>query len=134
MKLVYTNPNPSGAYPPIQEGNFSSVPEGMAVWPDDVPTDVFYAHNGFVTLSLAAQEIVTGQEEVSLPTEEGEEPVVQLRDVTSTISVVTACQPNLEAWEAWKEEQAAQVPGEPDQPEPTADDVLNVLLGVSDHE
>lgn len=102
MKLVYTNPNPSGAYPPIQEGNFSSVPEGMSVWPDDLQTDVFYGHNGFVTLSLAEQKIVTGQEEVILPAEEGGEPVVQLRDVTSTISVVTACRPNLEAWQAWQ--------------------------------
>ena len=80
MKLVYINPNPSGAYPPIQEGNFSSVPEGMAVWPEDMSADVFYTHNGFVRLTVTELE--------NIPT-------------------VSGCTPNLEAWEAW---QASQGP------------------------
>ena len=52
MKIIPTTPNPSGAYPPIQDGNFSAVPEGMAVWPDSLDTADFYAHNGFVTLTV----------------------------------------------------------------------------------
>ena len=78
MKLVYTNPNPSGAYPPIQEGNFLSVPEGMAVWPEEMSADVFYAYSGFVRLTVTEQD--------GVPT-------------------VSECAPNLEAWEVWRASQ-----------------------------
>ena len=39
-------------------------------------------------------------------------------------------EPNTEAWEAWK----ASLPTatEPPEPEPTTDEILNVLLGVSE--
>ena len=37
--------------------------------------------------------------------------------------------PNVEAWEAWK----ASVP-EPTDPEPTTEEILNAMLGVTDHE
>ena len=36
MKVIYTEANPSGAYPPIQEGNFARVPAGMALWPEEL--------------------------------------------------------------------------------------------------
>lgn len=52
MKLVYTDPNPSGAYPPIQEGNFEKCPEGMAEWPEELGTETFYQYNGFVKLTV----------------------------------------------------------------------------------
>lgn len=52
MKVVYTEPNPSGAYPPIQEGNFEECPEGMAEWPEELGTETFYQYNGFVTLTV----------------------------------------------------------------------------------
>ena len=52
MKIIPVAPNPSGAYPPIQDGNLSTVPEGMAVWPDTLDTADFYAHNGFVALTV----------------------------------------------------------------------------------
>lgn len=118
MKIITQTPGPGGAYPPIQEGNFASVPEGMAIWPEDMSTDMFYTYSGFVHLGVTEQKIVTGQEEISLPSEEGGEPVVQLRDIISTVLVVTSCQPNTEAWEAWK---AAQ-PEEPaPEPEPQSD-------------
>lgn len=103
MKLVYINPNPSGAYPGIQEGNFSSVPEGMAVWPDTLPTEPFYAYNGFVTLTVEPVKTVVGQQQVTIPAEEeGGEPTTEIRDVTVVIPMVTACTPNTEAWEEWK--------------------------------
>lgn len=103
MKLVYQNPNPSGAYPGIQEGNFSAVPEGMAVWPDTLPTDDFYAYNGFVTLTVEELTITIGQEAVVIPAaEEGGEPTTEIRDITAVIPTVVACAPNTEAWEAWK--------------------------------
>ena len=130
MKLVYINPNPSGAYAPIQEGNFSAVPEGIAIWPDALPTDDFYAYNGFVTLAIEQVETVVDQEIVLVPAaEEGGEPTAQLRDVTAMIPTVTACTPNTEAWEAWK----ASLP-DPVEPvaEPTAQDDTDAML--IDHE
>lgn len=74
MKIIPAAPNPSGAYPPIQDGNFSVVPEGMAVWPDSLDTADFYAHNGFVTLT-----------------------VEQVDGVPTVISYA----PDMEAWEDW---------------------------------
>ena len=74
MKIIPAAPNPSGAYPPIQDGNFAAVPEGMAVWPDSLDTADFYAHNGFVTLT-----------------------VEQVDGVPTVISYA----PDMEAWEDW---------------------------------
>ena len=52
MKVVYTEANSSGAYPPIQEGDFEACPEGMAEWPEELGTETFYQYNGFVTLTV----------------------------------------------------------------------------------
>lgn len=52
MKLIRVTPNEIGAYPPIQELSGTYVPDGMAVWPDEQSTDVFYVYNGFVTLDI----------------------------------------------------------------------------------
>lgn len=98
MKIIQQNPNPSGSYPPIQEANFNAVPDGAALWPDTLPTDVFYQHNGFVTL--------------------------EIQDVDGT-PTVTACEPDVAAWEAWTTER----PEPPEKPDPTADQLLDVLLG-----
>lgn len=95
MKLIRTTPNPSGAYPPIQEGQFSAVPEGMAVWPEELDTANFYQYNGFVTL-------VTAQSE--------------------GIAVVTGYEVNTEAWEAWTASLPPDPGPEPEpEPEPTGD-------------
>lgn len=86
MKAVYTEANPSGAFPPIQEGNFARVPAGMAQWPEDLDTGPFYQYNGFVKLTF-----LDGR--------------------------VTACEPDVEAWERWK----ASLPPEPEPgPEPAS--------------
>lgn len=84
MKIIRQIPNEGGAYPAIQEGNFASVPESCALWPDSLSTDAFYEHNGFVTLEVSKV------------------------DGTPT---VTSYMPNLDAWEAWK---ASQPPEEPE--------------------
>ena len=130
MKLVYQNPNPSGAYPPIQEGNYSSVPEGMAVWPDTLPTDDFYAYHGCVTLVVEQVATVVGQQEAVVPpeTEDGE-PTTVMQDVTVMIPTVTACTPNTVAREEWR----ASLP-EPAEAvdEPTAQDDTDAML--VDHE
>lgn len=91
MKIITQTPGPGGAYPPIQECSFSLVPPGMALWPDDVPTATFYEYGGFVTLDI--QE-------------------------TEGILIVMGCQPNTEAWEAWK---AAQPDDPGPEPEPQSD-------------
>lgn len=71
VKTVYEN----GGYPPIQSWDRPSIPEGYAVWPDDLDTADYYAYNGFVTLTV--------------------EPV-------DGVDTVTKYEPNVEAWEAWK--------------------------------
>ena len=74
MKIIPAAPNPSGAYPPIQDGSYSAVPEGMAHWPDSLDTADFYGHNGFVVLT-----------------------VEQVDGVPTVISYA----PNVEVWEDW---------------------------------
>lgn len=94
MKLIRTIVNPSGAYPPIQEGRFLAIPEGMALWPEELDTTDFYQYNGFVTLVTAQSEGIT---------------------------VVTGYQANVEAWEAWKE---SLPPDPGPEPEPDPDDYV----------
>ena len=96
MKIIRTTPNDSGAFPPMQEGDFPVLPDGYAVWPDTLDTAAFYAHNGFVRLSVSDH-------------------------------AVTACTPNVAAWEAWK----ASLPPEQD-PEPTPEEDVDAIM--VDHE
>lgn len=104
LKLIRTEPNPSGAYPPIQEVSSTNVPDGMALWPDSLETDTYYQYNGFVSLTI----------------DEATE------DTPVTVASYTA---NVESWEAWK----ASLPPEPE-PEVSDTEVLNTLLGVNDNE
>lgn len=87
MKIIQQQPNPSGAYPPIQEGSFSAVPAGMALWPDELSTEAFYAAQGFV--SLAVEDV------------EG-------------VPTVTACTPDTSALEAWRASQPPEVAPTPE--------------------
>lgn len=52
MKIVRTVPSESGAYPPIQEVGGGRVPEGTALWPEELPTREFYDCGGFVMLDV----------------------------------------------------------------------------------
>lgn len=97
MKMISQTPH-AGAYPPIQEGNFPAVPEGMALWPESLSTEEFYRYNGFVTLTIQTKKKV--------PT-------------------VTVCVPNVDAWEAWK---ASLPPEPGPEPEPTAQDDTDQML------
>jgi hypothetical protein len=58
MKIIQREPNPSGAYPGIQEGSFSSVPDGMVEWSAALDTATFYEYNGFVTLTIEKGVVV----------------------------------------------------------------------------
>lgn len=63
MKIITKAPNESGAYPPIQEGGFSAIPDGYAIWPDGLSTETFYEHNGFIVPvfdSIEGMEFVSG--------------------------------------------------------------------------
>ena len=48
MKIIRMTANPSGAWPPIQEGAFDVIPEGHALVPDSLDLAAFYAAVGFV--------------------------------------------------------------------------------------
>ena len=75
MFVIRKEPNPSGAYPPMQTWSGKTVPEGCAIWPDELDTATFYEYNGFVTLTIEQAE---------------------------GLDVVTGCEPSTEAWEEWK--------------------------------
>ncbi|MCI8525600.1 MAG: hypothetical protein HFF17_06685 [Oscillospiraceae bacterium] len=106
MKIIQQQPNPSGAYPPIQEGSFSAVPPGMALWPDDLPAEAFYEAQGFVRLT-----------------------VEEVEDVPT----VTACAPDTAAWEAWRASLPPEEPAPPSEAEQLRADVdyIAAMTGVS---
>ena len=74
MKIIQKNPNQGGAYPSIQEGAVK-VYDGYAMFPETLDSADFYAHNGFVVMTI---ENING------------------------IDTVTSYKPNIEAWESWK--------------------------------
>ena len=99
MKIVSKTPS-ADAYPPILSVDYPAVPEGFALWPEELSTDDFYTYNGFVKLTIRSRQKV--------PT-------------------VISCEPNVEAWEAWK----ASLPPAPE-PEPDPQDDTDQML--VDHE
>lgn len=52
MKILKKSPTVNGAYPAIQEWAGITAPEGYYGWPDTLSTADFYAHNGFVVLTV----------------------------------------------------------------------------------
>jgi len=106
MKIIQQQPNPSGAYPPIQEGSFSAVPAGMALWPEDLSTEAFYEARGFVQLTVEEVE--------GVPT-------------------VTACAPDAAALEAWQASLPPEEPAAPSEAEQLRADVdyIAAMTGVS---
>lgn len=53
MNIIQKQPNPSGAYPPVQSWSGANPPDGYAELPNTLDTTDLYAHNGFVELTLA---------------------------------------------------------------------------------
>ena len=74
MQFIRKESNPSGSYPSIQNSG-KTIPEGCALWPDSLDTTEFFSYNGFVTLTI---ENIDG------------------------IDTVIGYNPNVEAWEGWK--------------------------------
>lgn len=75
MNIICISQLEDGGYPSIQSWDLPILPEGYAVWPEELDTADFYAYNGFVILTV---EQVDG------------------------VDTVTKYEPNVEAWEAWK--------------------------------
>ena len=100
MNIIFTEPYEHGGYSNMQTWDNLPIPETYALWPDTLDTTDYYTYNGFVVLTI---ETIDG------------------------VDTVTAYEPNVEAWEAWK----ASLP-EPKVDEPTADEILNAMLGVTE--
>ena len=76
MNIIFKEPYENGGYSNMQTWDASApIPETHALWPDTLDTADYYAYNGFVVLSI---ETIDG------------------------VDTVTAYEPNVEAWEAWK--------------------------------
>lgn len=102
MNTIFKEPYENGGYSNMQIWDNLPIPETHALWPDTLDTADFYAYNGFVVLTI---ETIDG------------------------VDTVTAYEPNVEAWEAWK---ASLPEPKPEVDEPTADEILNVMLGVTE--
>lgn len=141
MQIIEKVPNEFGAYSTPQSWSEFTPPEGYAIIPDSVDMTDFYAYNGFVILTIEAMEytvpveksvpvekhrqVIAGINEDGTPkfaTETYYEYAMQTVDEPCTIDTVTACVPNVEAWEAWK----ASLPI-PKKPEPTEEERIAEL-------
>lgn len=102
MNIIFKEPYENGGYSNMQTWDNLTIPETHALWPDTLDTADFYNYNGFVVLTI---ETIDG------------------------VDTVTAYEPNVEAWEAWK---ASLPEPKPEVDEPTADEILNAMLGVTE--
>ena len=98
MNIILKEPYENGGYSNIQTWEVSVlIPETHAMWPDALDTADFYAYNGFVVLTI---ETIDG------------------------VDTVTAYEPNVEAWEAWK----ASLPDpEPSAPQISDDEAIAII-------
>lgn len=114
MLIIKKNPNTSGAYPPPQTVDMKVAPNGYAVIADTVDMADFYAHNGFVTLTIERIEVCV---EVTFDDDGNEisNPVYA--------DIVTAYTPNVEACEAWKASLTA-----PEEPKPSWQDQIEAQV------
>lgn len=103
MIIIEKLANENGGYSNMQSWEVSApIPETHALWSDTLDDTDFYNYNGFVVLTI---ETIDG------------------------VDTVTSYVPNVEAWEAWK---ATLPEPEPEVVEPTADEILNAMLGVTE--
>ena len=102
MNIIFKEPYENGGYSNMQTWDNLPIPETHALWPDTLDTTDYYKYNGFVVLTI---ETIDG--------------------VDTVVSYV----PNVEAWEAWK---ATLPEPEPEVVEPTVDEILNAMLGVTE--
>lgn len=133
--IIKKKSNLNGSYSAPQTWDNAVPPSGYAAVADGVDMADFYAHNGFVTLTIEAiehtrqvEQIVAVEKTREVEGEDGTatetyyEDEVQTVDEVYTIDTVTAYAPNVEAWEAWKE----SLP-EPEPEPPTEDERITAL-------
>lgn len=101
MNIIVKTPFENGGCSVIQSWDELPIPDTCALWLDTLDDTDFYNYNGFVVLTI---ETIDG------------------------VDTVTSYEPNVEAWEAWK---ATLPEPEPEVYEPTADEILNAMLGVT---
>ena len=101
MYIITKTAYEDGSRPPIQTWDYPTPPEGYAICPDEF-YGVFYSTNpaGFVNITV-----------------EGD-----------TITAMTVNEESYNAYVA--EHPEPETPSEPTEPEPTADEILNAMLGV----
>ena len=104
MNIILKEAFESGGYSNMQSWDNLPIPETHALWPDSLDDTDFYNYNGFVVLTI---ETIDG------------------------VDTVTSYVPNVEAWEAWK---ATLPEPEPEVYEPTAEEMLNALVGGMSYE
>lgn len=87
MQIIKREPFANGGYPPIQSWSGVTPPEGYASVPDTLDTAAYFAHNGFVTLTVEGNTVTamapntTAWEawKASLPPEPDLEPTLEER-------------------------------------------------------
>lgn len=57
MQIIKREPFANGGYPPIQSWSGVTPPEGYASVPDTLDTAAYFAHNGFVTLTVEGNTV-----------------------------------------------------------------------------
>ncbi len=95
-----------------------AVPDGWAVVPAELDRSVFYDHNGFVILTTTTEERVVGNHVALKENGDGTCTYATVED-TAVVTVVTAWEPNLEAWKAEQPE--------PKEPEPSTRERLTTI-------
>lgn len=98
---------------------FVVPPDGHALVSDNLDRTVFYAYNGFVVLTTITEERLVGSHEepkevvklvdTGSVNEDGEAVMMRVTETLyetvedrSTVTIVTAWEPDTVAWEAWK--------------------------------
>ena len=59
MKIITKTANENGGHPPIQEFDAEHISDGYAEVPTDLDVGAFYKYNGFVTLELEGDTVVS---------------------------------------------------------------------------
>ena len=121
--------NKYGSYSIQSWPNDLNIPDNHAIVPDYLNKSIFFEHNGFVTLTTKTEDKVVGtheeSKEVITVNDDGEEvaeTIYETVENTTTITVVTAWEPNIEAWENWK----ASIPEKKPRHTPLSNRVSNI--------
>ena len=122
MKYILKEANPSGGYSSIMESSPFLIPDDIAIWPDDLDTQNFYDHKGFVILSIKEKPI---SEAYDIAIEDDSEEIPK-------VSVVESYSVNQEAYDAYIAEHPDPEPGTDPEPEPPKPDQITLMQAQID--